>query len=264
MVYAYLFLIGLAAGSFVNVLIYRLPRREAILWGRSCCPHCRRVIKWFDLIPIVSFFLLGGKCRHCRQSISWRYPLVELYSGIVFVLAWRAIGQLSQAGLIDFLFFIFLIETFLVLFWTDLLHLILPDAVMIWATIVVVGYGFLEKLDLGRISFQILSLGHLLSVLLFASVFGFVWFVSKGKWLGLGDVKLVGLIGLIFGFVGGSFVLYSAVIIGGLTGLLLFLARWADGKTKLPLGSFISLGATVYLFTGLRLIYALNLDRIFR
>jgi leader peptidase (prepilin peptidase)/N-methyltransferase len=244
MLYIFIFLFGLIIGSFVNVLIYRLPRGKAFIKGRSQCPGCGTDIVWYDLIPILSFIFLKTRCRKCGFKISWTYPAVELYSGIVFVASFILLGG---AGSTDWIFSVLLLEAFLVLTFIDFQHLILPDSVILFTLIAALVYGLLSKFVIGSGIFNILSLENILSAVLAFGIFFLVWLVSKGKWLGFGDVKLAGLIGLIFGAMGSLIVLYLAVVLGAVVGLVLLAFKKANLKTQLPFGSFIGISASAYI-----------------
>lgn len=259
--YIFVFIFGMVVGSFVNVVAYRVPLGRPVAGGRSKCPDCRAVIAWYDLIPVISFFALGARCRRCRARISWFYPFGEIASGLIFLAAFYYSEPFSLSY---WLFTVFILEIFLALFLTDLKYLILPDIIILAGVTGAVFYGILEKLGLVQLSYHILSINNLTSALAFASIFYIFWLMSEGKWLGLGDAKFVGLIGLLFGYLGGLLVLYLAVAIGGIVGLTLLITHQADFKTKLPLGSFISLAAAAYVFTGPSLAQRLRLDLILR
>ncbi|MDO8669288.1 MAG: prepilin peptidase, partial [Candidatus Buchananbacteria bacterium] len=221
----YLFLLGLIVGSFVNVVIYRIPRGQSVVGGRSQCPNCRKKLPWYDLIPIASFFIVRGRCRNCKKSISWIYPLVELYSGFIFLFSF---SLFVSGGLINWLFVVFVLEVLFILALIDLRHLILPDSLLLVLLIGVVVLGVIQRwLNLGS-DWQVLNLDNLIGAV---SLFGFlflIWLLSKGKWLGFGDVKLAGIIGLIFGLWGGLIIFYGAIIIGTAVGLILLVSHRAN------------------------------------
>jgi leader peptidase (prepilin peptidase)/N-methyltransferase len=235
-----IFLIGLAAGSFVGVIIYRLPRGEQFVGGRSYCPNCGHILRWRDLVPVLSFLILLGRCRYCRNKISWDYPVIEVCSGIIFA---ASFFFLSPSGLAHWLFWVFILELFLILAFIDLKHLILPDSVMAVILAAFVCYEiFVGKVTGGN---SIFSFGNLISAAFLFLIFFLIWSFSNGKGIGLGDAKLAGLIGLVFGFWNSFFILYLAVIIGVLIGLILILQGRGSLKTKLPLGAFIGFSAIV-------------------
>lgn len=241
------FILGLIVGSFVNVVIYRIPRGWSVIGGRSKCPDCGKRLAWFDLIPIASFIILKKRCRDCKVPISWTYPLAELYSGFVFLASYQLF---SPGGAVNWLFAVFILELFLILGLIDLRRLILPDSLLI----VLLGGSLIalafSKLFDVRIGWGVSVSGSFIGAASLFAAFFVIWSLSKGQWLGFGDVKLAGIIGLIFGFWGGLAILYVAIILGALLGLFLLLARRANLKTKLPLGTLICASATFYLLGG--------------
>lgn len=257
----YLFVLGLIVGSFVNVLIYRLPREQGVVRGRSRCPYCRQTLSWLELIPVVSFLVLRGYCRYCHQPISWQYPLVELITGGVFAAAGYFIGVDQGA---DLIFSLFTLVLLLALAFTDWQRLILPDGLIIAGVAGTLIYGASDWGGLGIASYNIFSFDHLGAALGWFGVLYLVWLLSKGTWIGLGDAKLMGWLGLAFGVAGALFIFYTAIVIGGMMGLGLYLMRRADLKTKLPLGTYLCLTAGWYIFQGLSIVEQLRFHLIFR
>ena len=221
MVLVLLFLTGLFVGSFLNVLIYRIPRGQQFVAGRSRCPHCRAVLAWYDLIPVASWLILHGRCRTCHQQISPVYPFVELLSGLFFVFA-PSIPMLVA------------LEVFLVLVIVDYRHLIIPD-------------GLLIVLLAAALATRAFSWDTLWTVLGCGGFFLLLWLVSRGRWIGFGDVKFAAVIGVLFGFPGGVIALYAAVILGGVISVFLLALGRATMKTKLPLGSLFAVSAMWYI-----------------
>ncbi len=261
MYYIVVFILGLVVGSFVNVVAYRVPLGKSISKGRSKCPKCNIQIAWYDLVPVLSFFLLSARCRNCRAKISWLYSLGEFLSGLIFLLSFYSF---QSYGLVYWLFTAFILEILLTLFLTDFQYLILPDIIILIGVIGAVVYGIFEKIGFIKNNYNILSIDNLVSAVSFSSILYLLWLGSKGKWIGLGDAKLAGLIGLLFGYIVGLSILYVAVIIGGIVGLTLLIIFKANRKTKLPLGSFISLSAAGYIFTGFEIFEKLRFDVIFK
>lgn len=243
--YLFVFLFGLVAGSFINVVIYRLPRSRG-LTGRSACPGCAWSIVWYDLIPLMSFLLLRGRCRACRQPISWQYFVVELYSGLAALASFEWLGR---SGLADAAFGFFLLMIFLILLVIDLKHFILPNSVIGAGVFGAVLYVFF-----GPGNFYPLTYQNILTALGLFIFFFLFWVVSRGTWLGLGDAKLAAMIGLVFGPLGGIAIIYLAIILGAIVGIALMAFKRAGPKTRLPLGSFMCLTASLYLFFGYAII----------
>jgi leader peptidase (prepilin peptidase) / N-methyltransferase len=234
-------LIGLSLGSFLNVVIYRLPRGMSLALPRSHCPSCKKSIHYFDNVPLLSFMLLGGRCRHCRSAIPWRYPLVEALSAVLLVSLFLKF-QLTPATLIYGVLFGLLIPiTFI-----DIDRMIIPDKLTAPGFILGLGLVF---------GFHFLSWK---SVLLGIAVPGpalwlLGWVVSsllKKEALGFGDVKFLIMAGTFLGF--GGVVL--ALLFGAVLSLI-FLAFGAalkrlSLKSRLPFGPFIALGIIVYVYFG--------------
>ena len=225
---AVLFVLGLLVGSFLNVLIYRLPREQGFVSGRSHCPHCNAIIAWYDNLPLVSFLFLRGRCRHCDKAISLQYPIVELVSGMVFVALWHQP------------FFLIALELLLVIAVVDFEHFLILDSLLVVLGVLGIGYHALH---------HTISLSYFLTALILAGIFFALWYGSQGKWMGFGDVKLVGVLGLVFGFPGAIIAVYLAILAGGFFGGILLLLGKAHLKTHLPFGTFLSLGAAVFVFT---------------
>lgn len=234
-------LVGISLGSFFNVLLYRLPKGEGFLSGRSKCPRCRHDLAWFDLVPVVSFLALGGKCRHCQKTISPIYPTVELAAGVLALTSYLALGGMTIGSLI---FWMVVCQFFLALFLFDLKDMTLPDAVIASLLLFGVIYWALTGVLPTAASSWVTALGGGAALSL---ILGSLWFLSQGRWIGFGDVKLAFAVGFLFGFFGGLTVLYGAFIIGGLVSIAMLATGKANLKTKLPLGSFISLTAMVYI-----------------
>lgn len=229
MITAIAFIFGTIFGSFLNMLLWRLPRSESI-GGRSRCPVCGRALSWFDLVPILSFFILRGRCRRCHSRIPTRYPVVELTSGAVLA----AIAQVGPPpGMPLVLAFLAALVLVGVLFF-DLYHFLIPDAFILPAVVTFGTYVTLWR------NWQTLLSGFGL-----AAFFAILYLASKGRRLGFGDVKLSFLIGLMFGWPIGLLVTVGGIWLGAAWGLLLLVLGRATGRTPLPFGSFLS-AASIY------------------
>lgn len=224
------FIFGLIIGSFLNCVIYRLEEDRSFLQGRSFCPHCKHKLGFFDLIPILSFLVLKGKCRYCRKPISWQYPLVELATAVIFVVAFSILHSV----------FHILISAFLiVIFVYDLKHYLIPDKVIYPAIGTALIYDLLV-FDLG-------TFGAALSA---AAFFAAIVLVSQGKWMGMGDVKFAFLMGLILGLPQTLVALFFAFLSGAIIGIGLILSRKKSLKSEVPFGPFLVAGTLVALFWG--------------
>ena len=249
--YIFIFLLGLAVGSFLNCVIYRLERREGFFWGRSYCPHCKHQLGWQDLIPVLSFIWLRGRCRYCRQKISWQYPLVEIATGLLFLLVFNfSPFEGSPVGR-QFPIFYFLISIFLiVIFVYDLKHYIIPDKVIYPAIVVALIYDFLRFLKsdiLGMSDFLIPAFGA-------AVFFLVIVLTSRGRWMGVGDIKLAFLMGLVLGYPNILAALFLAFLIGAIIGIGLIILGKKTIKSEVPFGPFLVTGTFIALFFGQQII----------
>ncbi len=235
MEYAVAFLLGLVLGSFYNVLIYRLPRNISVLFPRSHCPECKAKIRWHDNIPLISYILLGGKCRNCGTKISIQYPLVELSSGLLAVISLALWGASPEAVVYYFFFSALLVASLI-----DLKFFILPDSITIPGTVLGFGSSFLRE-DITPIdSFIGLVAGALIPSLIYLYYIK----VRKIEGLGLGDIKLLAFIGAVTGVYG----VLSALMLGSMLGLVFVLPVLFKNRNLqfvIPFGPFLSLGCFV-------------------
>ena len=250
------FVFGLAIGSFLNVLIYRLPYKKSFL-GRSFCLRCRKRISWSDNIPVISFFFLRGRCRNCKARISWQYPAVELLTGFLFLISSLIYG-LSPILLI---YVLFLVSLLIVIAFIDLKNLIIPDSLISFGFIVSI-FSIPQFLDCGVVSCSIKDSS--LGALFFAGVFLFLFLISKGRWLGFGDVKFAALLGFIFGLKNSIDIFYLTFLIGFFIAIILLGLKKADFKTEVPLGSIMGAASILFLLTGFSILGLVNSELIFR
>lgn len=235
-------------GSFLNVVICRLDLAESLL-GRSHCPKCQKLIRWYDNIPLLSFLILNAECRDCREKISWQYPLVELVTGIIFM----AVAQIFLRGenLINWLEVIFYLGFFsalLVIFIFDLKHLEIPMPVLwlalVWTLIFLLIMDWLNfQIGMDIFSSRIFS-GNLAGLLAF-SFFFILAFGSKEKWMGMGDAYLALLIGLGLGLEKILLSLTLAFLLGSLCGIVLIINKKKTLKSQIPFGPFLVSGAII-------------------
>ena len=226
-------LVGLCIGSFLNVCIYRLPIGKSIVWPASACAQCGRLLAWFENIPIVSWTLLRGRCRTCRQPISGRYPLVESLTALMFAAAWWYYGP-SWLFVSRILFGCAL----LVLFAIDLEHHLLPNLITLPGIVVgfalsfVSGPGWLDSL-----------IGILVGGGVLYAIAEIYYRVRHEEGLGMGDVKMLAMIGAFVGWKLTLVTLMMASFAGSMIGLALILMRRGGMKYALPFGTFLALGA---------------------
>jgi leader peptidase (prepilin peptidase)/N-methyltransferase len=223
----------------LNVLADRLPREESVVRGRSHCEKCKKTLQWYDLIPLVSFTSLKGRCRYCHTRLSLYYPIIELTTGILFVLAFILTGF----RIYDLGFMIFIFSALIVIFFTDLKYGIIPDVILLPSIVISFSYLFLSP--------NSLIINHLLSAFGASLFFLLLFLITKGKGMGLGDVKFAFLMGLILGFPDIVISLYIAFLTGAIIGvtLILWKKRKMSGAT-IPFGPFLVLGTLTALFWG--------------
>ena len=235
--YVVIFIFGLIVGSFLNCVIYRLEEGKSFLKGRSFCPHCKHKLIWQDLIPIFSFLILRGKCRYCQKKISWQYPTIEIATGLLFL----------SIFIFHFSIFNLIIACFLIIIFVyDLKHYIIPDKVIYPAIIIalIFNFQFLIVNEFPIFKFSILSaLGA-------AAFFLLIVLISRGKWMGVGDIKLAFLMGLILGFPNILVALFLAFFIGAIMGIGLIATGKKTLKSEVPFGPFLVAGTFLALFWG--------------
>ena len=233
---------GLILGSFYNVVIHRLPAGQSVVHPRSHCPACGNPISWWQNIPVLSFLLLRGRCGHCRCRISWRYTLVEALTAALFLLAWNRYQDLPLHAAATALFFSLL----LILALIDLDHMILPDLLTLGGSLCFALYLPFHPL----LSWQEGALAALAGVLIFLALYVFYLKIRKMEGMGLGDVKMVLLLGLFLGPQKLSLAILLASFSGMLVGLWFILVRRKTLQFALPYGTFLSLGSVLSLLFG--------------
>lgn len=251
--YFIVFVLGLVIGSFLNCVIYRLEQEKSFLKGRSYCTHCKHELAWQDLIPIFSFVFLRGKCRYCQKPISFQYPLVEIATGILFVLIYYSFPNILVSC------FLSLVSCLLVIIFVyDLKHFIIPDNIIYLAVAIAFLFNILNSYFVTHNSYFIAnSLGAAFSAALF---FLLIVLVSKGQWMGIGDIKLAFFMGLFLGFPNVLLALFSAFFLGAIIGIGLVISRKRTLKSEIPFGPFLVTGTFLALFWGSRIInWYLNL-----
>jgi leader peptidase (prepilin peptidase)/N-methyltransferase len=232
---------GLVLGSFLNVVIYRLPRGMSLVRPGSHCPACGAAVRWFDNVPVLSYLLLGARCRVCRATISPRYPLVELATGILAVAVVARFG-LTLPGLESMLLVMLLLPLALI----DLEHHLLPDVL----TLPGIALGLGGSLAGGLVPLVDSLIGALIGAAVpYAVIVVYRW-LRGVEGMGLGDVKLLAMIGAFLGWQGVLLTLGLAASAGALLGLTLIALGRGKRDTELPFGTFLAGAATVVLFAG--------------
>ncbi len=240
----FIFILGLAIGSFLNVLIDRWVSGESIL-GRSYCDYCKKKIAWYDLIPILSFFLLRGKTRCCHKRISFYYPLVEFITGLAFVLTWMYL-PIHTTMLVRSLYLV-VISLLIIIFFSDLKYQIITDESQILLFIVTLLIYLLLPLTWREIGALILA-----SIAVTLPILG-LFVVTKGKGMGFGDVKLALNMGFLLGLKGGLLAIYIAFVLGASVGIILLILQKKRLKSQIAFGPFLVMGVISMMFFGDRI-----------
>ncbi len=245
------FILGLAIGSFLNVAVYRLKTAENIVWERSHCPHCKKIIRWYDNIPLLSFILLKFRCRYCKQKISFQYPLVELFTGILFLfIGWRYFVEGNPASWFLTAYYLGIVSFLITILVYDWLNMEIPGLVL-WPA---VGWAVVFNLifnysGLGNASIFNISVSSALLAMIVAFLFFFLLSAaSKEKWMGMGDAYLAILIGLVTGWPQVLLALILSFFIGAVVGIILILAKKKKMKSQIPFAPFLVLGTLIAMF----------------
>ena len=281
--YIILFGLGLIVGSFLNVVAFRYNPEESLfgighLTGRSKCRSCQKKLRWYELIPIFSFFVLRGRCGSCKEKISWQYPIVELLTGLATMgvpyvfskmffikqvfLAGGPIGWFAIISII----WIWIFYLFILLALIDFRLKIIPNEINV--ILFLLGVGILgwqfwyDKFDLASGTFlggyaamfgfrEDLFLNHLLAGLVAGGLFGLAVFLTKGKGMGMGDVKLAFVLGWLFGWPDVVLLIVIAFILGGVFGVGVIVSKKGKGmKMTVPFGPFLVLAGTLVFYLG--------------
>jgi len=241
-----IFLFGVSLGSFANVCIYRLPRDKQIISGRSYCPRCKKKIKWYDNLPLISYIFLNAKCRNCDKSISVRYLIVELITGISFLLIF-----LSFKNLYTIVFLSTLILILIMIFFIDLENFIIPDSLNFLIMGLALVKNFIPSFNT--------SLIHDINQSLIGGIIGYfsIWVIiflyktlKKIDGMGLGDAKLMAGIGLLFGWQSIPLVLFLSSILGLFFVIPSLLKKQKTMKSEIPFGPFIIIAMLIYFVFG--------------
>jgi leader peptidase (prepilin peptidase)/N-methyltransferase len=229
-------------GSFANVCIYRLPLDKGVALGRSYCIKCKKQIVWYDNIPIISYLLIEGKCRKCKKKISFQYPLVELLSILTFVIIYFFYGITFTTILL-----IALSLTFLIIFFIDLKHFIIPNNL----TYPMMILGFVKSFDPNLNS---LFPNYVNSLIGGFFGYGIIWLIiffykvlRNKEGMGLGDAKLLAVIGFWFGWISVPFILFSSSVVALISVMPSLLNKSKKFSSEIPFGPFIIVGCILYI-----------------
>lgn len=243
--YVLIFMVGLLLGSFFNVCIYRIPREESIVFPASHCTSCGTQLKWKDLIPVFSFILLGGRCRYCGEKISIKYPLVELFVALMYLILALIFGMSSSFFVYAFLSSLLIIASII-----DLEFQIIPNGLVIIGIIV----GLVFSLIGLSVHIEDALIGMLVGGGTFLLVALLAQLILKKEGMGGGDIKLMAMIGLFIGWRLTILSILLSIYSGGLIGGLLLLLRIKKRSDAIPYGPFIALGTFLSILYGNQLI----------
>lgn len=233
-------LFGAMVGSFLNVVIVRLPKEGgSVIFPASHCPACKSAILWHDNIPLLSFILLRGKCRSCGRKISWRYPLVELAMALLSLALFRHFGL----GLLYPIYFLFGAALIAVIF-IDLEHQIIPDLISLPGIAIGFALSFVNPL----VTWPDSALGIIFGGGSFYLVAQTYYLLTKREGMGGGDIKLLAMLGAFLGWQALPFVIFASAALGTVVGIWAMIEQGRGGKTVIPYGPFLALAALLYLF----------------
>lgn len=232
-----IFLLGLCVGSFLNVLIYRADELKNVLNTRSKCMHCKKAIKWYDLVPLVSFILLRGRCRNCGKEISWQYPIVEAATALLFLMIYLTYG-LEWISV----YYAIMIGLMLVIFVYDLKTQYILDTFS-WTLLIIAILGslFIVGMPITDLIYGMLAGGGMLAILVI---------ISREKWMGMGDVIIGSAMGAMLGYPLAISFIFIAFILGSLVGMVLIALKRKKIKDAVPFAPFLVLSALINLFIG--------------
>ncbi|MGB4254086.1 MAG: prepilin peptidase [Minisyncoccales bacterium] len=260
--YIFIFIFGLCVGSFLNVLIDRLPKGESI-FGRSYCNHCHKTLEWYELVPVLSFIVLRGKCSKCKKPIPLQYPLVELATGGLFLLIFifftpfdvnlsneTIFSTFNFQNLLLLFCQLFIASCLIVIFMSDLKYMIVPDEIVYSGMVIALIYQF-SNWKMGQLPEWHYPLLAGIGPALF---FLFLILITKGKGMGFGDVKIAAFMGFFLSWPNILIALLLAFFSGALVGLILIATKKKGMKSEIPFGCFLAPATLIALFWGEELI----------
>lgn len=280
LLYLLLFLFGLGIGSFINVLTIRYQPEKSlisrdIISGRSFCPSCGKKLKWYELIPLFSFIIQNGRCRGCSKKISWQYPIVEFITGLLFVLIFQRLFHIFDPfhlvlfgkSLTPFYFavIVWLIAAavYLIISIIDLKHQIIPDGLnlfLVLLSLILIISGFKQSFlgPPGEVfGFNNINtwLNHFIAGFSAFLFFALIFFIWRGKGIGLGDLKLAAASGFLLGLPDIFLALILAFFLGAIVSIFLMICKKKTLKTAIPFGPFLALGVFFVFFFGESIIH---------
>jgi leader peptidase (prepilin peptidase) / N-methyltransferase len=235
-------LLGLALGSFINVCIYRIPLKKSIIRPPSSCPHCGERVRFYDNIPLISYLLLLGKCRYCRNPLAWHYPAVEAMIGLLSITLFIRYGLSYQ-----YLLWLLFTSALVAITFIDLHHQIIPDVISLPGIVVGLGASFAPGATVLWHESLIGVIAGGGSLYLVAVIYQSI---TGRDGMGGGDIKLLAMIGAWMGWRSLPMIIFSSSLVGAVIGLCFLLASGKGLRVRIPFGPFLSLGALVCLFFG--------------
>lgn len=233
------FVLGLVVGSYLNVVIFRYGKGSS-LKGRSFCPQCNRTLAAWELIPVISYVILGGRCRTCRKPISWRYPVIELITGVMTAVILITLGTgLAGWSLVATAWFA------LVIFWVDIDQMLIPDGALL---------GLLLAAFLWQVTQNAVA-GGFIGGLVMAAIVTIIILLTHGHGMGWGDAKLAGVLGFLLGWPLAPVGLFIAIVLGAIFGMILLLTKRAKRKDPIPFAPFLLIGTAIALIWGTSLLH---------
>jgi prepilin signal peptidase PulO-like enzyme (type II secretory pathway) len=270
MIWLILFVFGIAIGSFLNVVATRYDGEHfllsnKIIGGRSHCEHCKKTLRWFELIPLVSFIMVGGRCARCKTKLSFQYPIVELISGLVFALVpYRVETFFGISGLLLLgvaAFWVVLFEALLIMSLIDIRLGIIPDELNIFLVILGIFFAIFMTGSFGIANHSLINfysglfglqenflINRIVAAILGAAFFGFLILITRGRGMGVGDLKLAVPLGIMFGWPDILLVVAFANVIGAIVGLAAVFFGKKNINSTVPFGPFLAVGAIVTFF----------------
>jgi prepilin signal peptidase PulO-like enzyme (type II secretory pathway) len=246
------FMFGAAMGSFLNVVAVRTRKGTKFTTGRSKCPKCKKIIRWYDNIPILSYLILRGVCRKCKKEISWQYPAAEIGTGILFsAVAFKFFSLMNSDTFIPTVFWLILVSLLVVIFIYDAKYLEIPGGALWSALVGVIIFNLISDFYSARTFLSVFELATYSGTL--AGMAGFLFFfflvaVSDERWMGMGDAYLALLLGLLLGWPKILLGLFLAFMLGSFWGIVLIITKKKTMQSQIPFGPFLITGALLAVF----------------
>lgn len=232
-----IFVLGLVVGSFLNVVVFRIDNLKTIWLSRSHCPKCKKTLLWYDMVPVLSYLVLHGKCRFCKTKISSQYPIVEFFTGLAFLLLFLMFGLTFAL-----FFYLVIFSILIVVFVYDLKFQMVPES-FVWVALVL---ALLGSWYFGNFGFWNMILGGVVG----AAIPGILVWVSKERWMGSGDIKIGAILGALCGYPVVLFGMFLAFLVGAIVGLIYIKVVGKTIKAAIPFAPFIIFAAYVSVMYG--------------